>query len=141
MSHTGQCGFFYNLPFEEYLRLPGLNQSKLRKLLSSTSKQKQGYQIQQAMKFGSAGHSLLLEPHKFEELYICAPKGLKRRGKNGRKNWEEFCELHSGKNVLAANEFERLQNILKVFQMNPKIKQFWKCGETEVSMFWEDTEF
>ena len=141
MSHTGQCGFLYNLPFEEYQRLPGLNQSKLRKLLSSRSKQKQGYQIQQAMNFGNAGHCLLLEPHKFEKLYVCAPKGLNRRGKSGKKNWEKFCEIHSGKNVLAANEFERLQNILKVFQINPKINQFWKHGETEVSMFWEDEEF
>ncbi len=141
MSHTGQCGFFYNLPFEEYQSLPGLNQSKLRKLLSSPSKQKQGYQIQQAMNFGSAGHSLLLEPHKFEELYVCAPKGLRRRGKNGGKNWAEFSELHSGKNILDANEFKRLQNILKVFQINPKIKQFWNRGETEVSIFWEDAEF
>ena len=141
MSHTGQCGFYYNLPFEEYQSLPGLNQSKLRKLLSSRSKQKQGYQVQQAMNFGSAGHSLLLEPHKFEELYVCAPRGLKRRGKNGREKWEAFCELHSGKNVLTANEFERLQSILKVFQINPKIKQFWNHGETEVSIFWDDAEF
>ena len=76
MSHTNQCGFFYSLPFEEYKTLPGLNQSKLKQLLSSPSKQKQGYQIQQAMNFGNAGHCLLLEPHKFEELYVSAPKDL-----------------------------------------------------------------
>ena len=140
MSHTNQCGFFYNLPFKEYKTLSGLNQSKLRKLLSSTSKQNQGYKIQQAMNFGNAGHCLLLEPKKFAELYVCAPKGLNRRGKNGKKSWEEFCELHSGKNVLASTEWERLQKILKVFQINPKITQFWKHGETEVSMFWEDAE-
>ncbi len=140
MSDTNQFGFFYSLPFEEYKTLPGLNQSKLRKLLASPSKQKLGYKIQQAMNFGNAGHCLLLEPNKFAELYICAPKGLKRRGKNGKKNWEEFCELHKGKNILASNEWQRLQNILKVFQINPKIMQFWEHGETEVSMFWEDAE-
>ena len=141
MSHTNQCGFFYSLPFDEYKILPGLNQSKLRKLLSSTSKQSRGYQIQQAMNFGNAGHCLLLEPKKFAELYVCAPKGLNRRGKKGRENWEEFCEHHKGKNVLASTEWERLQKILKVFQINPKIMQFWERGKTEVSMFWEDVEF
>ncbi len=140
MSHTNQYGFFYTLPFEEYLTLPGLNQSKLKQQLSSPSKQKQGYQIQQAMNFGNAGHCLLLEPHKFEELYVCAPKTLSRRGKNGKKSWEEFCRLHSGKNVLASTEWEQLQNIRKVFHINPQIMQFWKHGETEVSMFWEDEE-
>ena len=138
MSHTNQCGFFYTLPFEKYQTLPGLNQSKLKQLLSSTSKQKQGYQIQQAMNFGNAGHCLLLDPHKFEELYVCAPKTLSRRGKNGKKSWEEFCRLHSGKNVLASTEWQQLQNIRKVFHINPQIMQFWKYGETEVSMFWED---
>ena len=92
------------------------------------------------MNFGNAGHCLILEPHKFEELYVSAPKGLSRRGKNGRKSWEEFCELHSGKNVLAATEWEQLQKIRKVFHINPKIMQFWKHGETEVSMFWDDDE-
>ena len=140
MSHTNQCGFFYNLPFEEYQTLPGLNQSKLKQLLSSHSKQKQGYQIQQAMNFGNAGHCLLLEPHKFEELYVCAPKTLSRRVKNGEKSWDDFCRLHSGKNVLVSTEWEQLQNIRKVFHINPQIMQFWKHGETEVSMFWEDAE-
>jgi len=140
VNHTNQCGFFYSMPFNEYKTLPGLNQSKLRKLLSPSSKQNRGYQIQQAMDFGNAGHCLLLEPDKFAELYVCAPKGLRRRRKKGGGNWEEFCELHSGKNVLASTEWERLQNILKVFQINPKIIQFWKHGETEVSIFWEDTK-
>ena len=140
MSHTNQSGFFYSLPFERYHRLPGLNQSKLKQLLSSPSKQKQGYKIQQAMNFGNAGHCLLLEPQKFEDLFVSAPKGLNRRGKNGKKSWEEFCELHSGKNVLAATEWEQLQKIRKVFNINPKIMQFWKDGETEVSMFWNDDE-
>ena len=92
------------------------------------------------MNFGNAGHCLLLEPHKFEELYVCAPKTLSRRGKNGKKSWEEFCRLHSGKNVLVSTEWEQLQNIRKVFHINPQIMQFWKHGETEVSMFWEDAE-
>jgi len=140
VSYNNQCGFIYSLPFEEYKTLSGLNQTKLRKLLSSHSKQKQGYKIQQAMDFGNAGHCLLLEPQKFAEIYVCAPKGLKRRGKNGGECWEEFCELNKGKNVLDSNEWDRLQNILNVFQINPKIRQFWKHGETEVSMFWEDSE-
>ena len=141
MSHINQCGFFYSLPFEEYKTLTGINQSKLRKQISSLSKQKQGYQIQQAMNFGNAGHCLLLEPKKFSELYVRAPKGLSRRGKKGGRNWEEFCKLHRGKYVLASDEWERLQKILKGFHIHPKISPFWKNGETEVSIFWRDTEF
>ncbi len=141
MNHTRQCGFFYNLPFEEYRTLSGLNQSRLRQALSPASKLNKGYQIQQAMNFGSAGHCLLLEPENFANLYVCAPKGTRKRGKDGKKRWEEFCKLNPGKNVLTANEWNQLQNIRKVFQLNPKIRQLWKHGETEVSMFWQDAEF
>ena len=42
--------------------------------------------------------------------------------------------------MLATTEWELLQNIRKVFHINPQIMQFWKHGETEVSMFWEDAE-
>ena len=42
--------------------------------------------------------------------------------------------------MLDSTEWERLQKILNVFQINPKIRRFWKHGETEVSMFWEDVE-
>ena len=38
------------------------------------------------------------------------------------------------------NEWERLNKIHKVFRINPKIKQFWKHGKTEVSMLWKDTK-
>ena len=65
---------------------------------------------------------------------------MSRRGKNGKKSWEDFCRLHSGKNVLTSTEWEQLQNIRKVFHINPQIMQFWKHGETEVSMFWGDAE-
>ncbi|GIT72735.1 MAG: hypothetical protein Ct9H300mP28_25490 [Pseudomonadota bacterium] len=70
--------------FEEYQNLPGLNQSKLKQLLSSPSKQKQGYQIQQAIILETPDTVSSGTPN-FEELYVCAPKTLSRRGKNGEK--------------------------------------------------------
>ena len=42
--------------------------------------------------------------------------------------------------IFQKNSWEQLQKIRKVFHINLKIKQFWKHGETEVSMFWDDVE-
>ena len=135
MSHTNQCGFFYSLPFEEYQTLPGLNQSKLKQLLSSPSKQKQGYQIQQAMNFGNAGHCLLLEPHKFEELYVCAPKTLRRRGKNGKKSGKNFVSLTQEKMCspqLNGNNYKKSArfsiSILKSRSFGSMARQKFQCS-------------
>ena len=93
------------------------------------------------MQFGSAGHCLLLEPKKFEALYVRAPKSFHQRGKPGKERWAEFCEKHSGKIVLKANEWDRLQNIRRVFHIHPQIKKLWASGKAEVSLFWQDQEF
>lgn len=90
------------------------------------------------MQFGNAGHCLLLEPEKFEDLYVRASNGLRQRGKLGKKRWAELCEQHSGKVVLRANEWERLENIRKVFQIHPQIQKLWAGGNAEVSLFWQD---
>ena len=141
MNKTETFGIVQNLPFDEYRQLPGLNQSTLKHWLSTASKQNDTYKNVQAMQFGSAGHCLLLEPEKFEELYVRAPNGLRQRGKLGKERWAEFCEKHSGKTVLKSNEWERLQNIRRVFQIHPKIKKLWASGKAEVSLFWQDQEF
>ena len=141
MNKTETFGIVHNLHFEEYRKLPGLNQSTLKQWLSTASKQNNTYKNIQAMQFGSAGHCLLLEEEKFEELYVSAPNGLRQRGKLGKERWAEFSEQHSRKTVLKANEWERLQNIRRVFQIHPQIKKLWASGKAEVSLFWHDPEF
>ncbi len=133
--------FVSGLTFEEYQQQAGLNQTELKKWLKFEQNKSQGYKNIQAMEFGSAGHSLLLEPELFEQQYQRAPDHLRQRGVLGKKRWSEFSEMHFGKKVLAANEWDRLMNIQKIFWIHPKIRQIWQNGITEVSLFWFDEEF
>ena len=141
MKQTDIFGVFKNLPFEKYQQLPGLNQSTLKHLFSNDCKQQKSYKNLHALKFGSAGHCLLLEPEKFEDIYIRAPKKLNQRKKHGKKSWLEFCELNSKKIVLSNNDWIRLQNIKEVFQIHPKIQKLLSNGNSEVSLFWNDSEY
>ena len=141
MIKTENFGIVHNLPFREYQQRSGLNQSTLKKWFSASPKQHEGYRNLQAMQFGSAGHCLLLETDQFPKLYTRAPDGMRQRGKTGKKRWAEFAEQNPGKTVLSANEWERLQNIRKVFQIHPQIQKLWKRGDSEVSLFWQDSEF
>ena len=140
MNKTEALGIVQNLPFEEYRQQSGLNQSTLKQWFSATQK-KTAYKNYQALQFGSAGHCLLLEPEMFPELYVRAPEGLNQRGKTGKKRWAEYEEQHPGKILLRTGEWERLENIRKVFEIHPQIKKLWKNGSAEVSLFWQDSEF
>ena len=141
MNKTEPFGIVQNLPFEEYQQLSGLNQSTLKQWFSATSKKTDAYKNYQALQFGSAGHCLLLEPEMFPELYVRAPEGLSQRGKTGKKRWAEYAEQHPGKILLRTGEWERLENIRKVFEIHPQIQKMWKNGAAEVSLFWRDSEF
>ena len=141
MNKTEALGIVQNLPFEEYRQQSGLNQSTLKQWFSATPKKTTAYKNYQALQFGSAGHCLLLEPEMFPELYVRAPEGLNQRGKTGKKRWAEYEEQHPGKILLRTGEWERLENIRKVFEIHPQIKKLWKNGSAEVSLFWQDSEF
>jgi len=140
VNKTEALGIVQNLPFEEYRQQSGLNQSTLKQWFSATQKTT-AYKNYQALQFGSAGHCLLLEPEMFPELYVRAPEGLNQRGKTGKKRWAEYEEQHPGKILLRTGEWERLENIRKVFEIHPQIKKLWKNGSAEVSLFWQDSEF
>ena len=141
MKLTDVFGVFHNLPFKEYQQLSGLNQSTLKHFISNDYKQKKSYKNLQALQFGNAGHCLLLEPERFKELYIRAPNGLNQRKKIGKERWLKFCELHSEKIVLRNNDWERLQNIQNFFHIHPQIQQMFSNGDSEVSLFWKDSEY
>jgi hypothetical protein len=141
VNKTEALGIVQNLPFEDYRQQSGLNQSTLKQWFSATPKKTTAYKNYQALQFGSAGHCLLLEPEMFPELYVRAPEGLNQRGKTGKKRWAEYEEQHPGKILLRTGEWERLENIRKVFEIHPQIKKLWKNGSAEVSLFWQDSEF
>ena len=141
MKQAENFGVFHNLPFYEYQQLSGLNQSKIKQVISNSNLYRKSYINLQALKFGSAGHCMILEPEKFEDLYLCAPKDLSQRGKNGKDKWREFCELHSGKIILKFSDWARLQKIKKCFQIHPQAQQLFSNGKSEVSLYWQDSEY
>ena len=141
MKKKNKFGVYNNLSFDQYRQLPGINQTRLKQFVENGYNKRKKYTNFQALEFGNAGHCMLLEPEKFSNLYICAPKNLKQRKKNGKDRWKEFCNQHKDKIVLRYSDWSRLQNIKKSFQAHSKIKQFFSNGNSEVSLFWHDTEY
>lgn len=85
-----------------------------------------------AFSLGSATHSLVLEPHKFDNEFAVAPS-LNRRTKKGKEEYLKFEDENIGKTVLLKEEFENAKNIAKsVLDLN---LPFLKDGITECSFF------
>jgi len=109
------------IPFSTYLTAPGISNSLIKSYLKSPKHSQIKYPTSAAMDFGTAFHTLLLEPEKFDEqVYITnrkrpdmpteigsevipLPEDIKvRRG----KKWEEFEAGNPGKTILTQKQWD-----------------------------------
>jgi len=131
--------FKYNLPFEEYLAAEGISQSQLKKLAECPLKYKyfvlenNNQPPTEAMKTGSAFHTLVLEPELFKNTYHIIPK-MRRSG----PKWTEEQDKAGEKEILWLEEYEALAEMLAAINKHPQASAYLEGAQTEVSMFWEE---
>lgn len=85
---------------------------------------------------GSATHSLVLEPHKFEEEFAVAPE-CDRRTKIGKETWENFVTSSAGKTVLTSQDYETAKNMSEALLKNDYVRFLLQNGVAECSFFSE----
>ncbi len=94
----------YDMPVEEYFAHPAINSSRA-KLTEDTMldfyENKNGKSTKSKTK-GSATHTLLLEPHKFDSLYAVQPEdwGNLTKLDEGKPRWDAFKKENAGKTCL-----------------------------------------
>lgn len=71
-----------------------------------------------AMTLGSAIHCALLEPKELEKRYAFLPS-INRRTKAGKEAYEQFQQMHEGKEILPQAEYERLLLVRDAVSRNP----------------------
>ena len=89
---------------------------------------------------GTAFHVMVLEPGKFDDLYVVEPQ-LDRRTKEGKALAAEFELASQGKTILTALEFKKLSLMRGSLMAHPIAKQLLlnQTG-TEISIFAEDED-
>lgn len=91
-----------------------------------------------ALKFGTALHSILLEPEKFVSEYAVAPKSDMRTNA-GKAEYADFVESSKGKAILSADDYRKLQIMRDSVMAHPQaVKLIEAEGEVEQSWFWKD---
>ncbi len=91
------------------------------------------------MKIGSAVHTLLLEPEKFEDEFACAPD-VNKRTKEGKQQYAEFEIAASGKIVLSKAEFQSASNLVEGIKKFNIVDDVISDAKIEQSIFWTDKE-
>ena len=89
-----------------------------------------------AFSVGSATHSLILEPHKFEDEFTVAPV-VDKRTKKGKNTWAAFVEKSKGKTPLSSEEYDLSKNMSDAVLATPEIQNILTNGIAECSYFGE----
>lgn len=120
----------------EYHAHPALGSSNLKQILKNPYAFAMGIKQEQtaAMALGSAVHTLVLEPHKFEEEFAVAPE-YDARTKEGKEIKAAFEASCIGKTILKSDEYERAKTCSEIAKQIAG--RFFKGGVAESSFFSE----
>jgi len=126
---------YYDLPAAEYHARPEISKSGLDKIAQFPAlylaHKNRPPQPAEELVIGSATHTLILEPEKFEQEFIVAPAGMDRRTKEGRA---AFAQLEdSGKQILSASQYELVSGMALSVRSNPVALDLISGGHAEVS--------
>lgn len=93
-----------------------------------------------AMTLGTALHTALLEPDRFEEKCAVSPE-LKLRTKKGREAAKEFAVANTGKAIIRLSDFVLISKIRTAVIANDTAKSLLNgLGTNEVGLEWTDSE-
>ncbi|MBX6392168.1 MAG: PD-(D/E)XK nuclease-like domain-containing protein [Burkholderiales bacterium] len=92
-----------------------------------------------AMVFGTAFHTALLEPERFGQTFVVAPK-FDRRTKEGKAAAEAWEAENAGKTALTAEQMQAIAAMARAVQGHAGAAQLLVHGLAEMSAFWIDQE-
>lgn len=94
-----------------------------------------------ALRLGTAIHAAVLEPMRFKQEYVVAPR-VDRRTKEGKETWAAFeaeCAA-AGATPISADDFKTCMSISERLNRHPAASVLFRSGSPELSMWWEDAD-
>jgi hypothetical protein len=131
-------GITLGLPFEEYLKLPGISTSALKWMMRSPlafkwAQDHPDTSTTPSKSLGTAAHAAILEPHRLKTDFVLWDGG-DRRG----KAWTEFKESNAGRQILTVSEFEDVKAMHSAVRGFPPASRYLENGVAEVTLQWID---
>lgn len=139
-----QPGLYPGISRAEYESIEAVNVSKLERFERSAAHAREAIihppLPTEAMDFGTAVHCAILEPHRFSELYVAAPK-VDRRTNVGKIAWAEFEAAHAGAILMDAGDFVAASRMRDAAWADETAKGLLGGqGHNEVAVVWRHAE-
>ena len=143
MNAQLQSGFAIGIqsrvPWDDYAALEGTNITRLKLMAKSPLHYAYGTQAKTpALSLGIAAHCAVLEPERFARQFAVWDRrtdGGRMSPRNGRV-WDDFCEIHSGKTVITADECDLARAIQCAVRGNALAMRYLEAGDPEVTLQW-----
>lgn len=132
----------YNIPYEQYRALPGINVSSLKELRRSPLHYRHRLthpMASDALTLGTAAHVATLEPHRYDIAVAVWDRKTEtgRSAQRSGKAWDAFVADASGRTIITADEDETARAIAAAVRGNPVAARYLSTGLPEVSMQWD----
>lgn len=132
-----------NVPAAEYRMRKGLNFSSLNLFAVSPEKYYALKGVErdetEAMKVGTALHTMALEPEKFNQRYFCLPE-MDRRTKAGKELYAQIEATNKNKILLKPEDFQVVAEAATSIRNNTFANGLLSNALTELTATWHDVE-
>ncbi len=131
-------GIYHDISREQYDAIPALNWSTLKLMHKKAKVAKflmdHPSKDTDAMRLGAATHVAVLEPEKFDSLYVVAPEC-----RRGTKVWNSFVEDHPDQSILKPAEYNDITWLGTAVRKHPKAAELLAAPtqSTEVTVIWD----
>jgi len=128
---------------EQYHQYPAVGHSGLVRIMRSPAHYQDyvanPHEPTPAMQLGTAFHAALLEPDRFGETFVVAPK-FDRRTKEGKAAAEAWEVENAGKTALNPEQMAAIQSMAFLVQCHTGAARLLSNGFAEMSGFWVDPD-
>lgn len=133
-SRNPKPGAYLGVPADTYHGANALNNSSLKKMLTSPKHFQLPREDRPALLYGRLYHELTLTPRQFKSNWAIY-EGAARRG----KAWEEFQAEHAGKDICTVKEHTEAKALAKAVRQSDLGTEYLKgAGHNEVSLVWHE---
>lgn len=126
----------------EYREAEGVNKSTLWNLQKSPAHYKffleNPAEDKAAFQFGRAVHAAVLQPKAYKRDFAVIPEGIDRRTKAGKEAYEAFLREAEGREIISAEDAEKVKRIASAIRKNPEAMKLLKGTRRERALFWTD---
>lgn len=132
-------GLHKDIPESIYHALKYVSNSYLSRLDEVPAMVKVPYEETAAMAIGTAFHTLILQPERFDELVAVAPV-CDKRTKEGKATYADFMASCGDKSTISPADMETVKAMRESVYRHPAAKKILSAGIPEQTVIWQDEE-